>query len=489
MVDDPYRTLELDLSATVEQVRQAYFRLAHKYHPDHNGNDSECLAKFKQVQQAYEKITRELEFRRTLPGAREFESPAPKPSIRWRVVGALAASALVAFGAPWVLRWLSPTEFPVAVESIAPRADVDVQPPTESPEPGLNAHPAPQNEPQVNAIATGRQPEPPDEPVASVAKVEHRAKKKDMPFGFAGSAYECSDQLPHVGQMVADFSVHLAIDPDLAIPDLPVLDMQSLHDEVDLTAAQAAPAVHIEMGYSEMSHAKIEVPLATSNGCVRVANARSGRPELNFELSFEPPEPPQDRDSVVEALRRQFPVDDAGSRKAKTNWHEIPEISTGVMPLDATLRELKTHGGQQWQTAPELQGRVRVVMPPDPLESALRKRELAPRWASRQQPEADRQPATMLTSPKPTYLGDPKLWPATIGQRQRSLRGYRPGHETPSSTWPYVGALPSVNEPGGADPQRGLYMRSPRSTSPTGLEHQHAPLRQIDAQPPFGGWR
>ncbi len=66
MADNPFRMLELSADATDEEIRQAYFRLAHKYHPDHTGNDPECTSRFKQVQQAYEKLTSRTHRRRHL---------------------------------------------------------------------------------------------------------------------------------------------------------------------------------------------------------------------------------------------------------------------------------------------------------------------------------------------------------------------------------------------------------------------------------------
>lgn len=52
-MSDPYKVLGLDRTATTDQVKQAYRRLAMKFHPDRNdGNDT----KFKEVQSAYEKV-------------------------------------------------------------------------------------------------------------------------------------------------------------------------------------------------------------------------------------------------------------------------------------------------------------------------------------------------------------------------------------------------------------------------------------------------
>lgn len=61
---DPYKILEIDKSATDEEVRKAYRRLAVKFHPDKVENLGEDVKKaaeekFKSVQSAYEQIKKE----------------------------------------------------------------------------------------------------------------------------------------------------------------------------------------------------------------------------------------------------------------------------------------------------------------------------------------------------------------------------------------------------------------------------------------------
>lgn len=61
---DPYKILEIDKSATEEEVRKAYRRLAVKFHPDKVENLGEDVKKaaeekFKSVQSAYEQIKKE----------------------------------------------------------------------------------------------------------------------------------------------------------------------------------------------------------------------------------------------------------------------------------------------------------------------------------------------------------------------------------------------------------------------------------------------
>ena len=107
MADDAYRTLELDRQATAAEIRQAYFRLAHKYHPDHNLDDPDSVARFKEVQQAYEKLTALDDARRAglseKPRRARPRSDAPTAWRRWASMAAFAAVVLI--GALLVRRW------------------------------------------------------------------------------------------------------------------------------------------------------------------------------------------------------------------------------------------------------------------------------------------------------------------------------------------------------------------------------------------------
>jgi len=54
---DYYKILELPPSATLQEVKSAYRRLAHKYHPDKSQNDLYALAQFNIIKEAYEVLT------------------------------------------------------------------------------------------------------------------------------------------------------------------------------------------------------------------------------------------------------------------------------------------------------------------------------------------------------------------------------------------------------------------------------------------------
>ena len=58
-VFDPYEILEISSSATPQEIKKAYKKLAIKYHPDKNLNNLQAKAKFMLVAKAYEALTNE----------------------------------------------------------------------------------------------------------------------------------------------------------------------------------------------------------------------------------------------------------------------------------------------------------------------------------------------------------------------------------------------------------------------------------------------
>lgn len=56
MVNDPYAILGVSRSATDEEIKQAYRRLAKKYHPDLHPDDAQAAAKMNEINEAYDAI-------------------------------------------------------------------------------------------------------------------------------------------------------------------------------------------------------------------------------------------------------------------------------------------------------------------------------------------------------------------------------------------------------------------------------------------------
>ena len=56
MISDPYKVLGVSPDASDEEIKQAYRRLAKKYHPDLNPGDQEAARKMQEVNAAYEQI-------------------------------------------------------------------------------------------------------------------------------------------------------------------------------------------------------------------------------------------------------------------------------------------------------------------------------------------------------------------------------------------------------------------------------------------------
>ncbi len=55
-MNDPYSVLGLSSSASIEEVKKAYKRLAKKYHPDVAGNDENAARKMQEINAAYDAI-------------------------------------------------------------------------------------------------------------------------------------------------------------------------------------------------------------------------------------------------------------------------------------------------------------------------------------------------------------------------------------------------------------------------------------------------
>lgn len=54
MVNDPYQILGVSRDASEDEIRQAYRRLAKKYHPDLNPGDAQAAQKMNEINEAYD---------------------------------------------------------------------------------------------------------------------------------------------------------------------------------------------------------------------------------------------------------------------------------------------------------------------------------------------------------------------------------------------------------------------------------------------------
>ena len=68
MIDDPYKVLGVSPDASDDEIKQAYRRLAKKYHPDRNPGDPVAAKKMQEVNAAYEQIKNPEAYRQNSAG-------------------------------------------------------------------------------------------------------------------------------------------------------------------------------------------------------------------------------------------------------------------------------------------------------------------------------------------------------------------------------------------------------------------------------------
>ncbi len=79
---DPYQTLGVEKTASGEDIRKAYKKLAKKHHPDLNPGDKEAESRFKDISAAYTFLN-DPEKRRAFDAGEIDESGQPKPERRF----------------------------------------------------------------------------------------------------------------------------------------------------------------------------------------------------------------------------------------------------------------------------------------------------------------------------------------------------------------------------------------------------------------------
>ena len=57
---DPYQTLAVSKTATADEIKSAYRKLALKYHPDRNAGNKEAEEKFKSISQEPATVEQQL---------------------------------------------------------------------------------------------------------------------------------------------------------------------------------------------------------------------------------------------------------------------------------------------------------------------------------------------------------------------------------------------------------------------------------------------
>jgi molecular chaperone DnaJ len=81
MTKDYYQILGVDKNASVEDIKKAYYKLAHKYHPDKNGGDEK---KFKEINEAYQVLSDKEKRNQYDTFGRTFEGSAgPGQGFQW----------------------------------------------------------------------------------------------------------------------------------------------------------------------------------------------------------------------------------------------------------------------------------------------------------------------------------------------------------------------------------------------------------------------
>jgi DnaJ domain/Pentapeptide repeats (8 copies) len=185
---DHFALLDLEPTATADEIRKAYRKLAKVYHPDLNPGDAAAAQRFKEIDEAY----------RILLAPPPASMPPPPFYRSWTAVGAIFVTMMA--GPPAVLYWFVQPSMRLAEPSRIAVSDTRDNPapypgpskpepgqptmPTAEPEPSAPLPPAasPTPEEQVAAVAPPPEPAPAEPPMVLEDKpAEPPAQAEPMP--------------------------------------------------------------------------------------------------------------------------------------------------------------------------------------------------------------------------------------------------------------------------------------------------------------------
>ena len=81
MVNDPYQILGVSRDASEDEIRQAYRRLAKKYHPDLNPGDAQAAQKMNEINEAYDLLKNPQAYRQQQAQQRAQQQAGPIPAV------------------------------------------------------------------------------------------------------------------------------------------------------------------------------------------------------------------------------------------------------------------------------------------------------------------------------------------------------------------------------------------------------------------------
>ena len=157
MTQDYYRILGVSYDASKEEIRQAYLKLARKYHPDVN-KEREAEEFLKSINEAYNALTND-EARALYDQDLDIPPPWMRSSVR-------AALVLVCLGVSGVLTWYGFSLQKPDVVAASSGQETTTETPTADPVAAFNAQTERTNGKNLEPTASSSQPAPAPTPIA-----------------------------------------------------------------------------------------------------------------------------------------------------------------------------------------------------------------------------------------------------------------------------------------------------------------------------------